>query len=317
MANNLVSIIIPAYNRAAYIAETLDSVAVQTYGDWECIVVDDGSTDATPDIVQEFASRDPRFRFFHRPKDLPKGANACRNFGFLQSRGTFVNWFDSDDLMHEEFIAKKATALANDVTIHAAISKRAMFRGTEKTVLSYESRTTLSGNLLENFLMLKVTWYLQDVMWKREFLLGKPLFDEGLRAGQDREFHSRMLLFSPRLIVVDAYLTLYRMHEENITTSLSRDKHGVYRNSVRDSIYKLLATLKQHGKLSKPLRLHYFSVLLKDMAFVYRDPEKFKKFTSELWQLSFFHAGILKGWIKFALGWLSYRLTGRGQFIIR
>lgn len=316
MATELVSIIIPAYNRAAFVAETLESIAVQTYPHWECIVVDDGSTDETPAIIQEFASKDSRFRFFHRPENLPKGANACRNFGFLQSKGVFVNWFDSDDLMYPDFIEKKAAALASSHS-DGVISKRAMFWGKDKSAISYESRTTLSENLLEDFLTLKVTWYLQDVMWRRAFLLGKTLFDEVLRAGQDREFHSRMLLFSPRLLVVDAYLTMYRMHEENITTSLSRDKQGIYRNSVRDSIYKLLATLKQYDKLSEPLRLHYFAVLLKDMPFVYRDPQKFKKFKSELLGLSFFHPEIAKGWVKFALGWTSYQLTGRGHFFVK
>lgn len=315
METELVSIIIPAYNRAEFIAGTLESIAAQTYRQWECIVVDDGSTDDTPTIIQKFASGDSRFRFFHRPGNLPKGANACRNFGFLQSRGAFVNWFDSDDLMYPDFIEKKVESLLSS-NADGVISKRAMFRELNPAVISYESRTTLSENLLEDFLTLKVTWYLQDVMWKREFLSGKTLFDEALRAGQDREFHSRMLLFSPHLTLVDAYLTLYRMHEKNITTSLSRDKQGVYRNSVRDSVYKLIRTLRLHGKLSKTLRLHYFALLLKDMPFVYRDPEKFKKFKSELLSLSFFHPGILKGWIKFALGWLSYRLTGRGHFFV-
>ncbi len=316
MNGELVSIIIPAYNRGAFIAETLESIAAQTYANWECIVVDDGSTDDTRRIVSEFVSKDARFRLFQRPEHLPKGANACRNFGFLQSKGAFVNWFDSDDLMHAEFIETKVAALANSDS-DAVISKRGAFRGTDKTALTYETRTVLTQNLLEDFLMRKVTWYLPDVMWKRDFLSDKTLFDEMLRAGQDREFHSRMLLFSPRLTLVDAYLTLCRMHEENITTSLSRDTHGIYRNSVRESIYKLLATLKLHGKLSKTLRLYYFTVLLKDMPLVYRDPKKFKKFTSELCRLSFFHPGIGKGWIKFALGWLSYRLTGRGHLFVK
>ncbi|RLD85933.1 MAG: glycosyltransferase family 2 protein, partial [Bacteroidetes bacterium] len=67
MDNPLVSIIIPAYNRADLIGETLDSVLAQTYPNWECIVVDDGSADKTKDVVQHYVDKDPRFILVDRP----------------------------------------------------------------------------------------------------------------------------------------------------------------------------------------------------------------------------------------------------------
>ena len=76
----LVSIIIPTYNRAHLIAETLDSIIAQTYTNWECIVVDDGSTDPTDELMETYCKKDSRFQYYHRPKNRPKGANACRNY---------------------------------------------------------------------------------------------------------------------------------------------------------------------------------------------------------------------------------------------
>lgn len=81
MTQPLVSIIIPTYNRAHLIGETLDSVMAQTYTNWECIVVDDGSTDNTAELLVVYCNKDNRFQYHHRPKDRPKGANAYRNYG--------------------------------------------------------------------------------------------------------------------------------------------------------------------------------------------------------------------------------------------
>ena len=68
----LVSIIILTYNRAHLIGETLDSVLAQTYTHWECIVVDDGSTDATDEVLATYVEKDSRFQYHHRPKDRQK-----------------------------------------------------------------------------------------------------------------------------------------------------------------------------------------------------------------------------------------------------
>ncbi len=94
-----VSIIIPTYNRAHLIGETLDSVLAQTYTNWECIVVDDGSTDYTEELMEFYCEEDCRFQYHHRPVHKPKGANVCRNYGFELSKGEYVQWLDSDDLL--------------------------------------------------------------------------------------------------------------------------------------------------------------------------------------------------------------------------
>jgi glycosyltransferase involved in cell wall biosynthesis len=94
----IVSIIIPTYNRAHLIGETLDSVLAQTYTNWECIIVDDGSTDNTDEVVEEYVKKDSRFKYYHRPDEHLPGGNGARNYGFKMSKGEYVNWLDSDDL---------------------------------------------------------------------------------------------------------------------------------------------------------------------------------------------------------------------------
>lgn len=96
---SLVSIIIPTYNRAHLLGETLNSVMAQTYRNWECIVVDDGSTDHTNELLEFYNKKDSRIQYHHRPKSYPKGANPFRNYGFKLSHGEYVQWFDSDDII--------------------------------------------------------------------------------------------------------------------------------------------------------------------------------------------------------------------------
>ena len=79
----LVSIIIPTFNRAHLLSETLHSVLTQTYTNWECLVVDDGSTDDTEYVVKSYVARDARIQFHIRPKYKIKGANACRPLPLL------------------------------------------------------------------------------------------------------------------------------------------------------------------------------------------------------------------------------------------
>src|SRR5690606_2852819 len=115
----LISIIIPTYNRAHIIGETLDSILAQTYTHWECIVVDDGSTDGTAHLMAGYMERDTRFRYYHRPVERPKGPCSCRNYGFEQSKGDYVNFFDSDDLLMLEALEKALSCF--NVVVDAVI----------------------------------------------------------------------------------------------------------------------------------------------------------------------------------------------------
>lgn len=91
----LVSVIVPAHNAGKYIGSTLDSVLAQTYANLEAIVVDDGSSDDTPDIVAAYARRDPRIVLYRQPN---RGVAAARNAGLERARGTYVAPLDADDL---------------------------------------------------------------------------------------------------------------------------------------------------------------------------------------------------------------------------
>ena len=101
MTKTKISIVMPTYNRAHLIRETLESVLNQTFKSWECIIVDDQSTDNTNEVVKPFL-KDKRFIYTTKPYGYLKGANASRNYGLEISTGNYIYWFDSDDIIHPQ-----------------------------------------------------------------------------------------------------------------------------------------------------------------------------------------------------------------------
>jgi len=108
MSDDLVSIIMPAYNAEKYIADSIRSVLAQTYSNWELIVVDDGSTDDTAAVVQEFAGRDPRIKYVFQENGL---MGKARNTGIANARGPLIAFLDSDDLWVETKLEMQLRAM--------------------------------------------------------------------------------------------------------------------------------------------------------------------------------------------------------------
>lgn len=100
------SIVIPVYNVAAYLRECLDSVRAQTFGDWEAVCVDDGSTDGSGSILDEYAARDSRFRVLHQPN---AGVSAARNAALEIAAGEWLTFLDGDDRLREDALEMLAS----------------------------------------------------------------------------------------------------------------------------------------------------------------------------------------------------------------
>ncbi|MCB0747424.1 MAG: glycosyltransferase family 2 protein [Ignavibacteriae bacterium] len=156
----LVSIIIPTFNRVHLIGETLDSILAQTYTNWECIVVDDNSTDDTETLVKGYQSKDSRIQYHKRPSNRLKGANACRNYGFELSQGAYVNWFDSDDLMVNTRLETAVNILENKSNSYGFIVDRydnfdGFIFGKKEEAFENNKFNTIN---LKNYLHHKVYW---------------------------------------------------------------------------------------------------------------------------------------------------------------
>jgi len=213
--NPLVSIIIPTFNRAHLITETLHSVLAQTYLNWECIVVDDGSTDDTEIVIMKFVEKDNRFQFYKRPNTMPKGGNVCRNIGFIKSKGALIQWFDSDDLLLPHALEEKVNILQSDDDY--CICAMQIFKGDISNVISTYNQHP-ANNIIASFLKDQLLLNVPSFLYRRA-TVAKFTFSESLTRAQDLDFVFRVIT-QPNLKKswTPKVLLKVRLHEKSITS---------------------------------------------------------------------------------------------------
>ncbi len=220
--NPLVSIIIPTFNRAHLISETLESIISFNYQNWECIIVDDSSTDTTQEIIEKFIRIDSRFKFYKRPITLVKGANSCRNYGYLKSTGSWIKWFDSDDV----FLPNALDFLNQfkDIGYDVCISKIEIVDF--ETDLILKNKNIYSENLIEDYIIEKINFYVCGPTWKKSFLEKQTdLFDENISTLDDWDFNLRMIYNNPKILFLDEAFIKYRVNTNSLSSE--RDKLNI------------------------------------------------------------------------------------------
>ena len=231
----LVSIIIPTYNRAHLIGETLDSILGQVYLNWECIVVDDGSNDGTHKILEDYNHKDSRIKYHHRPLEHLSGGNGARNYGLALAQGDYVIFFDSDDLMTIDHVNVKVEAISTN-QVDYVITKTKFFNS-EKSLESYYSFGKYDV-LIENYLYEKINWLTCDTLIKSN--IAKSIsFNEKLRSGQEYNFHCKLIIKSNNYHFINKFVTHRRKHNSSIRARLKTKEHN-----LEDAFYKKFYTYK-------------------------------------------------------------------------
>ncbi len=129
-----VSVIMPTYNREAYISEAIQSVLNQTYSDFELLIIDDASTDNTKEIINNFIRNDPRIHYLMN--NGKKGVSSARNTGFKHSKGKFITFLDSDDCWNIDNLKLKIEILNTHPDIDAILSDTSVFGEVEEKYIS-------------------------------------------------------------------------------------------------------------------------------------------------------------------------------------
>lgn len=251
-----VSIIIPSYNRGKVIKETLDSVYRQAYTDWECIVVDDGSTDNTCDIVKFYTEKDSRFKLYSRPNNRRKGANACRNYGFEKATGTFIQWFDSDDIMHPNKLEKKVNILSTsnyDFVVCSGIE----FKESIDNNFSKWNKTKSKKPALDHIIG-NMTLHTNGPLFKREIIARSKLFNESLMRKQEWEYYTRLLFQTQNYFALDDILYYFRIHNNSIN---GRNTIGSLKSKIKANRLVFKNVKSNEGFLLENsfLRKHFFN----------------------------------------------------------
>ncbi|EPR74699.1 glycosyl transferase [Winogradskyella psychrotolerans RS-3] len=164
----LISIIIPTYNRRSLIGETLDSILAQIYQNWECIVVDDGSTDGTEELVKAYCDKDHRFQYHQRPSTHLPGGNGSRNYGFEISNGEYINWFDSDDIMCDDKLQLQMTSLET-TNYNYSVCQTLVFEGNVDNILGLRHEHITSEKPLLDFIKGDMSFFTPSPLFKKRF----------------------------------------------------------------------------------------------------------------------------------------------------
>jgi peptidoglycan/xylan/chitin deacetylase (PgdA/CDA1 family)/SAM-dependent methyltransferase len=201
----LISIVIPARNAAATLAQTLDSVLAQTEGDWEAIVVDDGSTDETAAIIAAYAARDPRFSGLTGPG---MGVGNARNLGIAAARGKYLHFLDADDWNDPSFYEKMLAALRGDPeAIIAYCGYRRVLPGGKVT--EPYGMPQLGDDPFEEFAR-GCPVAIHSVLAPCALIVEMGGFDTAMGNCEDWDLWQRISRFPGKWILVDEGLAFYR-----------------------------------------------------------------------------------------------------------
>lgn len=217
-----VSVIMPVFNGEAWLEDAMASVLNQSYGDFEFIVVDDGSRDRSPDIVRRFAKADPRVVLVEH--ETNRGAAAARNTAIRCSAGRYLMMADADDIQHPDRL-KLTLELAEceraDMVFHegALVDEKGNDLGITKGFPEdMDGRNALLHQLRRNHLIsaLALVRKTPDVV-----------FDESLASAEDFELFLRLLLRGYRCVLLRQPLTRYRRHPANLSNDLAKSDRMV------------------------------------------------------------------------------------------
>ncbi|WGK63795.1 glycosyltransferase family 2 protein [Croceiramulus getboli] len=213
----LISIIIPVFNRAKYLKECLESVLCQDYVHWECIIVDDGSTDRSIEIINTYISKDSRFQLYCRSSDYKKGANSCRNIGLECSNGEYVYFFDSDDIMLADALRNAINSLVQSKSSDLAFFNYQVFFRHKSNIIINQNNKTENPNPFLSYFSGEINLATPAILWKRS-TIGDVRFNPCLKKSQELDFHFQVFKSNPKIsmLFVNQIGFLVRKHEDSI-----------------------------------------------------------------------------------------------------
>ena len=243
MQGPLVSIVVPVFNRAKVVGETIESVLAQDYTNWELIMVDDNSTDNSLEVLESYSRRDGRVRIVPR-KPGSSGAPACRNTGLENAKGDWILFLDSDDLLVPGTLSGRVQYLIEHPGLDFIVNPSAFFA--EKISDAKVAWNRFDDRQdLDRFLSYDIVWPITGPTWSKAFLNKAGLrFEESALSSQDWEFHTRALATLPRYHKLEGLPDLFiRRHADvpNISMGHSGAEKSINRLGIIGSFFQLKA----------------------------------------------------------------------------
>lgn len=222
----MVSIIIPHFNRLSLLREAIDSVKGQTYTDWEIVIVDDKSED---DVYNELRKLESDKIHVYQRENETKGPSACRNIGARKANGKYLIFLDSDDLLKNYCLEQRVGEIENNVDLEMGVFLMEEFETLPGDLKTFYNQRIQESQVIASFIRNKNPWQTMAPIWRKEFFMELGGFDEDLLFMEDPELHLRALLKDEKKIrtfydhPADCF---YRMNH------FDEAKEGFYYNSI-------------------------------------------------------------------------------------
>lgn len=231
MIPSMVSIIVPCYNQAKFLADALDSVLAQSYTYWECIIVNDGSVDNTEEVAKHYCARDSRFVYIYQTN---AGLSAARNSGVRCSKGEYILPLDSDDKIAPRYLELALEAFSMNCTLKIVYCRAELF-GLKK------GEWKLPEFSLER--MLGRNCIFCSAMYRRIDFDSAGGYNTNMRYGfEDWDFWLSILQNGGEVCQLDEVLFYYRIRRKSMARSLSLEKIKLLRKQIWENHRALYAS---------------------------------------------------------------------------
>lgn len=230
----LISIIVPIYNVENYLRQCLDSIMSQTYQNFECLLINDGSLDNSADICREYVSKDSRFRYFEKENG---GVSSARNLGIERSKGQYITFIDSDDWVESDYLEVLYKSLI-DEKADVAVSTYKQFNMDDNNYYvhsyqrGYDRKVFTNEELIDSLPLLygyDSTYNFVSCKLVTRNLLEYIRFNLSTGYGEDMEFWSKVFLIAKKIVYVNKDTYIYRTNnnskhyeEENIRNNIEQ-----------------------------------------------------------------------------------------------
>lgn len=252
--SHLVSVIVPCYNQANYLGETLQSVLEQSYSNWECIIVNDGSSDHTEELALHWCEKDSRFRYLYKKNG---GLSSARNAGITVSKGDYIQFLDSDDLILPEKFEIQILDLQNS---QISVSDYFSFQdGTQEMVRNRYLSPFLSENNFKNEIIsdweYRKSIPCHSVLFNKQIIIINNIwFDESLPNHEDWVFWVMLFYYAKTIRNNNQVLALYRVRDYSMSVDYKLMKVGFLKAALK---LELFFQSQQNLELKKQVKRKY------------------------------------------------------------
>ena len=247
MIASKVSIIVANFNKANYVSETIQSVINQTYLNWELLIIDDGSSDDSVNIIESFSVKDNRIQLYTLSAN--HGANYCRNYGLSKSQGAYVIFLDADDLFFKNCLAdisNKLSAMDDDTLIQYGY---AYFKDTDKQPFHFVYPKTTSA-LIPDILFANIG-PCHSICISKKLVDQVGYFDDTLKSMEDWDYWIRAAKCGAKVSIIPKVLAKYRY----VKNSMSRNAFLMFESFK--TVLQRAISIDSRIKSASPLNKNY------------------------------------------------------------